>query len=84
MQGEGERGCGGLVPGEQEDQHLLAEFGPVQAAVRCELPVAPQAEEVAWHAFLPEEEPARVLPVWEWVPDGLEAYRRLREPGSRA
>jgi isopentenyldiphosphate isomerase len=52
--------------------------------VRCELPVAPQAEEVAWHAFLPEEELARVLPVWEWVPDGLEAYRRLREPGSRA
>ncbi|MDT7704987.1 MAG: hypothetical protein QOG20_594 [Pseudonocardiales bacterium] len=47
--------------------------------VRCELPVAPQAEEVAWHAFLPEEELARVLPVWEWVPDGLEAYRRLRE-----
>ncbi|MFE2431014.1 NUDIX hydrolase [Streptomyces sp. NPDC059373] len=50
--------------------------------VRCELPVAPQAEEVAWHAFLPEEELARVLPLWEWVPDGLEAYRRLREPGS--
>ncbi|MEU5637149.1 NUDIX hydrolase [Streptomyces rishiriensis] len=47
--------------------------------VRCELPVNPQAEEVAWHAFLPEEEVERRLPVWEWVPDGLDAYRRLKE-----
>ncbi|MER7794065.1 NUDIX domain-containing protein [Streptomyces sp. NPDC097640] len=47
--------------------------------VRCELPVAPQAEEVAWHAFLSEEELARRLDEWEWVPDGVEAYRRLAE-----
>jgi len=47
--------------------------------VRCELPVRPQVEEVAWHAFLPEEELARRLPEWEWVPDGLAAYERLRE-----
>lgn len=48
--------------------------------VRCELPVRPQAEEVAWHAFLPEDEVERRLRPggWEWVPDGLEAYERLR------
>ncbi|MET7763562.1 NUDIX domain-containing protein [Streptomyces sp. NPDC005393] len=47
--------------------------------VRCELPVRPQAEEIAWHAFLTEEELTRRLPEWEWVPDGREAYRRLLE-----
>ncbi|MGC0209845.1 MULTISPECIES: NUDIX hydrolase [Streptomyces] len=46
--------------------------------VRCELPVRPQAEEVAWHAFLPEDEVERHLADWEWVPDGLAAYERLR------
>jgi isopentenyldiphosphate isomerase len=46
--------------------------------VRCTLPVSPQPEEVAWHAFLGEEELERRLPEWDWVPDGLEAYRRLR------
>ncbi|MFI1033113.1 NUDIX hydrolase [Streptomyces sp. NPDC020951] len=46
--------------------------------VRCELPVNPQAEEVAWHDFLPDEELERRLPDWEWVPDGLAAYERLR------
>ncbi|GKQ34014.1 NUDIX hydrolase [Streptomyces sp. A012304] len=46
--------------------------------VRCELPVRPQVEEVAWHAFLPEEEVERHLLDWEWVPDGLAAYERLR------
>ncbi|GGT17810.1 NUDIX hydrolase [Streptomyces chromofuscus] len=45
--------------------------------VRCELPVSPQAEEVAWHDFLPEEEVRRRLGAWEWVPDGLAAYHRL-------
>ncbi|WP_433548393.1 NUDIX hydrolase [Streptomyces sp. CA-294286] len=49
--------------------------------VRCALPVRPQAEEVAWHAFLTEEELARRLgggpDGWEWVPDGLAAYERL-------
>ncbi|MFD0370902.1 NUDIX hydrolase [Streptomyces sp. NPDC059071] len=45
--------------------------------VRCELPVNPQAEEVAWHAFLPEDELAARLAEWEWVPDGLAAYERL-------
>ncbi|WP_460063877.1 NUDIX domain-containing protein [Streptomyces sp. YKOK-I1] len=47
--------------------------------VRCEAPVSPQVEEVAWHAFLPEEEVERRLPEWEWVPDGLAAYERLKE-----
>ncbi|KNB49672.1 NUDIX hydrolase [Streptomyces caatingaensis] len=47
--------------------------------VRCEVPVRPQAEEVAWHAFLPEAELEARLREWAWVPDGLEAYRRLRE-----
>lgn len=46
--------------------------------VRCELPVRPQAEEVAWHAFLTRDELDRRLTEWTWVPDGLEAYRRLR------
>lgn len=45
--------------------------------VRCPPTVAPQAEEVAWHAFLTEEELKRRLVEWAWVPDGLEAYRRL-------
>ncbi|MES5822455.1 NUDIX domain-containing protein [Streptomyces sp. RG80] len=46
--------------------------------VRCELPVNPQVEEVAWYDFLPEEEVERRLGEWEWVPDGLDAYERLR------
>lgn len=45
--------------------------------VRCELPVSPQAEEVAWHDFLPEDEVERRLSDWAWVPDGLAAYERL-------
>ncbi|MBH5334097.1 NUDIX domain-containing protein [Streptomyces pactum] len=45
--------------------------------VRCDLPVNPQREEVAWHAFLTPEELERRLTGWEWVPDGLDAYRRL-------
>lgn len=46
--------------------------------VRCTLPVQPQVEEVAWHTFLTDEELAARLPEWEWVPDGLEAYRRFQ------
>ncbi|AWW40419.1 NUDIX hydrolase [Streptomyces sp. AS58] len=45
--------------------------------VRCDLPVRPQVEEVAWHDFLTEAEVRRRLDEWEWVPDGLAAYRRL-------
>jgi 8-oxo-dGTP pyrophosphatase MutT (NUDIX family) len=45
--------------------------------VRCEQPVHPQPEEIAWHAFLTEEEVERRLAEWTWVPDGLDAYRRL-------
>ncbi|MEW2522074.1 NUDIX hydrolase [Actinacidiphila alni] len=45
--------------------------------VRCLLPVAPQPEEVAWHTFLTEDELAARLTEWEWVPDGLDGYRRL-------
>ncbi|MER5430332.1 NUDIX domain-containing protein [Streptomyces sp. NPDC002588] len=47
--------------------------------VRCELPVDPQVEEVAWHDFLTDDEVERRLPEWEWVPDGLAAHERLRE-----
>ncbi|MYS06555.1 NUDIX domain-containing protein [Streptomyces sp. SID6041] len=50
--------------------------------VRCELPVDPQAEEVAWHAFLTEAELAERLDEWPWVPDGLAAYERLRAHGA--
>lgn len=48
--------------------------------VRCEQPVRPQAEEVAWHAFLPEAEVERRLGEGDraWVPDGVAAYERLR------
>ncbi|MFB8089747.1 NUDIX hydrolase [Streptomyces sp. NPDC055992] len=46
--------------------------------VRCELPVRPQAEEVAWHTFLDDEELERRIDDWLWVPDGLDCYRRLR------
>ncbi|MFD6432169.1 NUDIX hydrolase [Streptomyces venezuelae] len=46
--------------------------------VRCELPVRPQVEEVAWHAFVTDDELERRLDEWEWVPDGLDAYHRLR------
>ncbi|MFD6417665.1 NUDIX domain-containing protein [Streptomyces sp. NPDC060194] len=52
------------------------------AEVRCVLPVRPQAEEVAWHAFLTEAELVERLAAdgpgeWQWVPDGGEAWRRL-------
>ena len=43
------------------------------------MPVSPQVEEVAWHDFLPEAEVEGRLAEWEWVPDGLAAYERLRE-----
>ena len=46
--------------------------------VRCEGPVAPQVEEVSWHGFLTEAEVEERLGEWEWVPDGLAAYTRLR------
>ncbi|BCJ73404.1 putative Nudix hydrolase [Catellatospora sp. IY07-71] len=48
--------------------------------VRCELPVDPQPAEVAWHGFLTEDEIEQRLAEggWTWVPDGLEAWHRLR------
>ncbi|MEU1258929.1 NUDIX domain-containing protein [Streptomyces chartreusis] len=46
--------------------------------VRCEVPVNPQVEEVAWYDFLPEAEVERRLTDWPWVPDGLAAYERLK------
>ncbi|MFK0214881.1 NUDIX domain-containing protein [Streptomyces sp. NPDC090298] len=46
--------------------------------VRCELPVRPQPEEVAWHAFLTDGELEERLGSWDWVPDGLAAYELLR------
>lgn len=50
--------------------------------VRCDLQVNPQAEEVAWYDFLPPEELERRLTEWEWTPDGLAAYERLRAHGA--
>ncbi|MET9257347.1 NUDIX domain-containing protein [Streptomyces sp. NPDC003717] len=49
--------------------------------VRCDMPVSPQVEEVAWWGFLSEEELSRRLGEWEWVPDGLAAYARLPARG---
>lgn len=46
--------------------------------VRCDLPVDPQPEEVACHAFLTDDELHAHLDDWPWVPDGFEAYDRLR------
>jgi 8-oxo-dGTP pyrophosphatase MutT (NUDIX family) len=46
--------------------------------VECALAVRPQAEEVAWHTFLTDEELHDRLPQWDWVPDGLEAFHQLR------
>ncbi len=48
--------------------------------VRWEGVVAPQVSEVAWHGFLPEGELERRVRSgeWEFVPDGLAAYARLR------
>ncbi|MEV6951964.1 NUDIX domain-containing protein [Streptomyces sp. NPDC051183] len=48
--------------------------------VRCELPVRPQVSEVAWHDWLPAAELERRVAdgQWAWVPDGLEAHRRLQ------
>ncbi|MFF8846149.1 NUDIX hydrolase [Streptomyces sp. NPDC015127] len=46
--------------------------------VRCTLPVNPQVEEVAWYGFLTDAELEERLREWEWVPDGLAAYERLR------
>ncbi|MET7454528.1 NUDIX domain-containing protein [Streptomyces sp. NPDC005574] len=51
--------------------------------VRCDLPVDPQTEEVAWHDFLTEDEVRGRLTEWEWVPDGLAAYERLTEFRAR-
>lgn len=45
--------------------------------VRCDAPVDPQPEEVAWYAFLTEDELRQRFDEWPWVPDGFEAYRRL-------
>jgi len=49
--------------------------------VRCDLPVHPQAEEIAWHTFLTDDELDDCLSRWEWVPGGLAAYQRLRAQG---
>ncbi|MEU8705746.1 NUDIX domain-containing protein [Streptomyces sp. NPDC048565] len=46
--------------------------------VRCDLPVQPQTEEVAWHTFLTDAALEERLGNWTWVPDGLETYHRLR------
>ncbi|RIV39741.1 NUDIX domain-containing protein [Micromonospora radicis] len=51
--------------------------------VRCPAVVNPQPEEVDWYAFLTEDELARRLTEWDWVPDGLDVYHRLLgRPGS--
>jgi isopentenyldiphosphate isomerase len=52
--------------------------------VRCQMPVRPQPEEVAWYAFLTDDELAERLTGWDWTPDGLAAYRHLlaRERGQ--
>ncbi len=46
--------------------------------VGCPARVRPQPSEVAWHTFLTDAQLRARLPEWEWVPDGLEAFHRLR------
>ncbi|MEU6394288.1 NUDIX domain-containing protein [Streptomyces sp. NPDC046939] len=46
--------------------------------VTCALPVDPQAEEVDWYAFLSPAELERRLGEWQWTPDSMAAYERLR------
>lgn len=46
--------------------------------VRCDSPVHPQPDEVDWYAFLTDDELHQKLEEWDWVPDGFEAYQRLR------
>jgi isopentenyldiphosphate isomerase len=47
--------------------------------VVCPMPVNPQPEEVAWHAFLTDDEVEKRLLEWDVVPDGLECHRRLQQ-----
>jgi isopentenyldiphosphate isomerase len=44
-------------------------------------PVAPQESEIDWHGWLTEQEIAEKLDEWQWVPDGLAAYRRYLARG---
>jgi isopentenyldiphosphate isomerase len=80
---EEELGVTGL-PRPERRLHFLYE-SPVHTwflqvyEVVCPLPVDPQPEEVAWHAFLTDEEVEAHLPQWDVVPDGLECHRRLRQ-----
>ncbi|MEY9873637.1 8-oxo-dGTP pyrophosphatase MutT (NUDIX family) [Streptacidiphilus sp. MAP12-33] len=77
---EEELGVTGIEP-----EHLFtflytsADHEWFSAVYRATTPVhvAPQAEEVAWHAFLTEAELEAALPGWDVVPDGLDAWRRL-------
>ncbi|MER5867205.1 NUDIX domain-containing protein [Kitasatospora sp. NPDC002040] len=46
---------------------------------RWDGPVSPQVEEVDWHGWLTEAELAQRLTEWEFVPDGLQAYRKYQE-----
>jgi 8-oxo-dGTP pyrophosphatase MutT (NUDIX family) len=80
---EEELGVSGLPQPEPLFRFLYEEDGhswwSAVYQVRCDLPVSPQVTEVAWHDFLTEQELAGRLTEWEWVPDGLAAYRRLRD-----
>jgi len=58
------------------EQEGLGRWWSTVYQVRCDLPVRPQPEEVAWHTFLTDDELAARLTTWEWVPDGLQAYHQ--------
>jgi isopentenyldiphosphate isomerase len=45
--------------------------------VRCDLPVHPQVEEIAWHAWVSPASLERMLAEHDWTPDSVEAYERL-------
>ena len=79
---EEELGVTGIVP--RPLFKYLFEQGPLSwwcdvYETEWDGPVAPQAEEVAWHDWLTDAELAGRLTEWDFVPDGREAYRRYLE-----
>jgi isopentenyldiphosphate isomerase len=52
--------------------------------VRCDLPVRPQPEEIAWHAWVSPAELDRMRAEGDWTPDSVEAYERLTARSRQA
>lgn len=60
--------------------HYPAEGSSWWSAVyelRCDRPVHPQVEEIAWYDWVSEAELDRMLTEHDWTPDSVEAWERL-------